>query len=69
MPNIDLIPVRNQAQMKAFVEVPWQVYSKDPNWVPPIKSSVARLLQPGEHPFWRSARRELFLAKRGSMRW
>jgi hypothetical protein len=66
MPNVEVIPVRNQAQLKAFVELPWQVYSKDPNWVPPIKSSVARLLQPGEHPFWRFARRELFLAMRGS---
>jgi len=52
--------------MKAFVELPWSVYEKDSCWVPPIKRSVARLLNPKKHPFWAFSERELLLARRGS---
>jgi hypothetical protein len=51
--------------MKAFVDLPWSVHGEESLWVPPIKRSVARLLQPGKHPFWAFSERELFLARRG----
>jgi GNAT superfamily N-acetyltransferase len=66
MPGIEVIPVRSQDRLKAFIELPWGIYHSDPNWIPPIKASLARLLDPDRHPFWISARRELFLAMRGS---
>lgn len=66
MPSIEVIPVRSSAEMNAFIDLPWRIYRDDPNWVPPIKSGVAKLLQPEKHPFWDFARRELFLATHGS---
>jgi hypothetical protein len=66
MPGIEAVPVQSRGQMKAFIDLPWSIYQGDPNWVPPIRSIVARLLDPDRHPFWISARRELFLAMRGS---
>ena len=35
-------------------------------WVPPIRKEDIALLTPGKHPFWETARRELFLALRGN---
>jgi len=51
--------------MQAFIDLPWRIYEGDANWVPPVKSEQARLLDPRRHPFWEFAERELFLATRG----
>jgi hypothetical protein len=66
MPGVEVIPVRSQGRLKAFIELPWSIYRSDPNWIPPIKASMARFLDPDRHPFWSFAQRELFLAMRGS---
>lgn len=54
--------VKTKDQLKAFINFPWQIYANDPNWVPPIKKEVSRLLDPKHHPFWEHARRALFIA-------
>ncbi len=66
MTALEVTAVRSDRDMKAFVELPWSVYEKDSCWVPPIKRSVARLLNPKKHPFWAFSERELLLARRGS---
>ena len=66
MTALEVTPVRSGRDLKAFVELPWSVYGEDPCWVPPIKRSVAHLLDPKKHPFWAFSERELFLARRGS---
>ena len=66
MAGIEVVPVRSRSQMKSFIDLPWSIYQGDPNWIPPIRPIVAKLLDPDRHPFWTSARRELFLAMRGS---
>ena len=55
-------PVRGQRQLREFIRLPWAIYKNDPNWVPPLQYMVKRLLDPRRHPFWQSARRELFVA-------
>lgn len=59
-----VVPVVTKTQLKAFIDLPWRIYQNDPNWVPPIKSDLAKLLTPGRHPFWEKAERALFLAYR-----
>jgi hypothetical protein len=66
MANVEVTPVRRRAELKAFVDLPWRIYRGDPNWIPPIKSDLARLLDPQKHPFWQRSERELLLARRGS---
>jgi hypothetical protein len=66
MASVEVVPVRRRAEMKAFIDLPWTIYQGDPNWVPPIKSDLSRLLDPRKHPFWKFSERELFLARRGS---
>ncbi len=65
MQYIEIVPVRKSLEFKAFVDLPRQLYGDDPNWVPGLRSDQLRLLDPLRHPFWRTARRELFLARRG----
>jgi hypothetical protein len=48
------------------VDLPWKIYAQDPQWVPPFKKEVLRLLDPQAHPFWKFAQRRLFLAQRGT---
>ncbi|MDD5642285.1 MAG: acyl-CoA N-acyltransferase, partial [Syntrophales bacterium] len=65
MEQVKVIPVELPGQMQAFVDLPWKIYARDPQWVPPLKKEVARLLDPQAHPFWKFAQRRLFLAQRG----
>ncbi|MFZ5453370.1 MAG: acyl-CoA N-acyltransferase [Thermodesulfobacteriota bacterium] len=66
MEQVKVIPVEQPGQIRAFVDLPWKIYARDPQWVPPLKKEVARLLDPQAHPFWKFAQRQLFLAQRGS---
>ena len=59
-----ILPVDSKRLLKTFIDLPWRIYAHDPNWVPPLKSELARLLTPGKHPYWRNARRALFVAMR-----
>lgn len=60
-------PVNGRGELERFISLPWRLYAGDPYWVPPLKSNVRALLDPG-HAFYRgdSARRQLFLAWRGN---
>jgi hypothetical protein len=66
MALVKIIPVTGPPEMKAFLELPWKIYAQDPNWVPPLKKDVAKLLDPKAHPFWQFAEQKLFLAQRGT---
>ena len=60
--------VRGRSDRTRFVDLPWQIYHGDPNWVPPLKASVRELLDVGRHPFYdggQAAEIELFLAWEG----
>jgi hypothetical protein len=67
MATIDIVPVENESQMRAFVDLPWKIYAGNENWVPPLKSHVRRLLDTSKHPYWKAAERTLFLAQQGGM--
>jgi len=65
MSGVEVAAVKDRKDMKDFLDLPWTVYRDDPNWVPPVKSEVSRMLNPRKHPFWEFSERELFLARRG----
>ena len=66
MAGIEIITVDRKSELKDFIDLPWRIYAAYPRWVPPLKKEVGRLLDPARHPFWESAERILFLARRGS---
>jgi len=66
MAGIEIITVEGGSELKAFIDLPWRIYAQYPNWVPPLKKEVRRILDPRGHPFWEFSERILFLARRGS---
>ena len=64
--GIEIVVVEGGSELKEFIDLPWNLYAEYPRWVPPLKKEVSRLLDPRRHPFWSSAERRLFLARRGS---
>ncbi len=66
MAGIEVITVKGRSELKAFIDLPWRIYTEYPRWVPPLKKEVRRMLDPRRHPFWEFSQRILFLARRGS---
>ncbi|KAF0243368.1 MAG: hypothetical protein FD180_3452 [Planctomycetota bacterium] len=60
---VTVSPVSTSPDLKAFLRLPWPIYRRDPNWVPPLLSEIRKLLSQ-EHPFHRHAETQLFLARR-----
>ncbi|MEO0069726.1 MAG: hypothetical protein ABIK18_02900 [candidate division WOR-3 bacterium] len=61
---VTLTEVKTPAQLRAFIQLPFCLYRNNQNWVPPLKSDVAALLDFHHHPFWEHADGTLFLAER-----
>lgn len=66
MASVEVVVAEGRAEIEDFVTLPWRIYTEYPRWVPPLKKVVRRMLDPRRHPFWASAERKLFLARRGS---
>lgn len=64
MAGIEVIPVSSRADRKRFLELPWQLYQGDPNWIPPLRQNQAELVGFRKHPFWDDAEGQAFLAVR-----
>jgi GNAT superfamily N-acetyltransferase len=62
---VDIEPVSSSRALRAFVELPFYIYTGDPNWAPPLKSDVRWMLDLSKNPFWKHAKRQLFLARKG----
>ncbi|MHC1730168.1 MAG: acyl-CoA N-acyltransferase [Syntrophobacteraceae bacterium] len=65
MAGIEIITVDRRSEINDFIDLPWKIYADYPQWVPPLKKEVRRMLDPGRHPFWEFSERVLFLARRG----
>ncbi|MBE3109498.1 MAG: acyl-CoA N-acyltransferase [Acidobacteria bacterium] len=66
MAGVEIVVVEGGPELEDFIDLPWRIYAEYPRWVPPLKKEVRRMLDPRRHPFWASAERRLFLARRGS---
>lgn len=62
--DISVSPVSGKAELQQFIDFAWEVYGKDPNWVPPLQMDMKELLTPGKNPFFEHAEAQYFLARR-----
>ncbi|MDR2676697.1 MAG: hypothetical protein LBC05_01635 [Endomicrobium sp.] len=46
----------------SFVRFPWRIYPKDSLWVPPLISDFMNTILENKNPFWKHAKKQLFLA-------
>lgn len=62
---LEIAPVASSADERAFVDLPWALYAKDPNWRPPLKDEVHALIGgPKRNPWFLHGRARFFLARR-----
>lgn len=57
--------VDSRSDRKAFLDLAYQLNGDDPNWVPPLRSEAAELIDAKKNPFFEHAEVQLFLARRG----
>ena len=62
MRSIKVVPVRTRREMATFIDLPFELYRGDPNWVAPLRSDLKKMLDPRKNPFFEHAERILFLA-------
>lgn len=61
--DVQIRPVLSPGDQELFLDVPQLVYANDPNWVPPLRSSVAKSFKP-ENTFFQYGRLQQFIATR-----
>ncbi len=55
--------VENRKDKLRFVRLPWDLYSDEKNWVPPLEMDRMRLIDEVKNPFYKHATHQLFLAE------
>jgi GNAT superfamily N-acetyltransferase len=62
--SITIEKIERGKSLREFVQLPYELYKGDDNWVPPLRMDEKRKLDMAKHPFWRHAEGEVLLAKR-----
>ena len=65
MTSLKIHAVETRAQKKQFFQLPWQLSSDDPYWIPPLRRNQQELLGFKPHPFYDTNEIRHFLAVRG----
>lgn len=60
----DVRPVESRSDLTRFIKYPFEKYSGDPHWVPPLILDERRKFTPRKNPFYEHARVTLFVAER-----
>ncbi len=63
--EVEKVNPRSRSQIQRFVEIPFRLYDGHPQWVPPLRSEVAKSLDRARHPFYERSDAEFFIATRG----
>lgn len=64
MLSIATIDPDARADVRQFLDVPWTLYRNDAQWVPPLHSDAALLLDRTRHPFYEHSEARFFVAVR-----
>ena len=62
--DVHVEEVKTKKDLLAFIRFPWDIYRKDPHWVPPLIKDQLSKFDPA-HPFLSHAEMVPFLARRG----
>ena len=60
--DIEVSEITTRRQRRAFIKFPWQIYSHDPAWVPPLIIERKTFLDRKRHPFYQHGDAALFVA-------
>lgn len=56
--------IESSKDIEVFLRLPWSIYAKDPNWVPPLLAELRTRLNSRKNPYFEHAQAALFLAER-----
>ncbi len=63
--QVVVTPVQSTADLEAFIQFPYSLYSEDHNWVPPLIMERRDFLNRSKNPWFEFGQVELLLARRG----
>lgn len=64
MLSIEKIDTENKSQVRRFVEIPYRLYARCPQWVPPLRVDAKLPLNRKKHPFYDHSDADFFMATR-----
>ena len=64
--NVIEIDLGNRKQVKQFLDFPFSLYAKNPQWVPPLEPDVKRMLDRKRNPFFQHGEAGFFLVVEGN---
>lgn len=59
---IEIRSVQTPREKRIFLTFPWQIYARDPLWVPPLLPEREKVIDPGRGLFFKHGYAELFIA-------
>jgi len=59
---IEIIEIKSKKDLKKFIDLPWDLYKEDSNWVPPLKNSLYKILSGENNPLFMNGIHTFFLA-------
>ncbi|MFD2548930.1 hypothetical protein ACFSR5_14870 [Sphingobacterium suaedae] len=59
---IEIVPVQSKKQLAKFIDLPHDLYAKDPNYVPELFLGQQDMLSASKHPFYKHSEAQPFLA-------
>jgi GNAT superfamily N-acetyltransferase len=62
MLRVDKIDTNDKTLVKRFVRIPFRLYEKHPQWVPPLLSEAKAQLNRSKHPFYEHSDADFFIA-------
>ncbi|HAK61735.1 MAG TPA: dATP pyrophosphohydrolase [Alphaproteobacteria bacterium] len=65
--GVKIIPVRSQAELRRFIEIPYTVHEGDEHWIAPLRLEQAQAFSPRHNEFMRRADACLFVAESGGV--
>jgi len=64
MLTIEQIDVKSKKQVNEFIDLPFRLFSKHPQWVPPFIGDIKIMLNREKHPYYEHSDADFFVAKR-----
>ena len=64
MLTVEKIDTRNKTQVRRFIQIPFRMYAKCPQWVPPLFVDAELQLNRAKHPFYEHSDVDFFIATR-----
>ncbi len=64
--NLKIVPIKDDSQLRAFLNLPYDLYKDDKNWRAPLRIERKSHLSPDKNPSLKKVKDQKFLALRGS---